>query len=381
MSLNRRNFIKYLSLGCTIPSLTGLTGCTHQKFYNPDQDIILGGGSYQKDNTLKHVLAVVNLQKKDKQLIDMDFLAHGIIIDPNNKKRLVVFEKIGPGAAEIDLNKHTVSRKIAPSKDKYFYGHGAFNQSGDTLYCTETYLNNHKGTIVIRDGRDFEVLGELPTYGENPHECQLVDDGATLVVTNAGSVSNSSTGPSVTYIDVATQKLKERVTLTNEQLNTGHIGIAKDGSLVVASAPRKGLEKTHTGGVSIRSGKQPMLSMTQPEVVINQMTGEALSVIVDNKHNIAAVTHPDGNMVTFWSIDKRELIKAMSAPKPKGVALSLDEKSFIVSYGVNTSIVLIGTKNLVASTDSILQPTYISGSHIYNWSKTLTEIMPTNIYT
>ena len=381
MSLNRRNFLKYLSLGCATPTLTGLIACTHQKFYNPDQDIILGGGSYQQDGALKHVLSIVNLQKKDKQLIDMDFLAHGIIIDPNDKKRLVVFEKIGPGAAEIDLDDHTVAKKIAPSKDKYFYGHGAFNQSGDILYCTETYLDNHKGAIVIRDGRSFKVLGEFPTYGENPHECQLVDDGATLVVTNAGSVSNTSTGPSVTYIDVATQELKERVTLTNEQLNTGHIGIAKDGSLVVASAPRKGLEKTHTGGVSIRSGNQSMLSMTQPEIVIDKMTGEALSVIVDNKHSIAAVTHPDGDMVTFWSVDKRELLKAMSVPKPRGVTLSLDEKSFIVSYGANTSMVLINTKSLDASTDSILQPTYISGSHIYNWSKTLTEIMPTNVYT
>ena len=381
MSLNRRNFIKYLSLGCALPSISGLTSCTHQKFYNPDQDIILGGGSYQQDSTLKHVLAVVNLQKRDKQRVDMDFLAHGIIIDPNNKKRLVVFEKFGPGATEIDLNNHTVSKNIAPSKNKYFDGHGAFNQSGDYLYCTETNLNNHKGTIVVRDGRNFKALGEFSTYGENPHDCRLVDDGATLVVTNAGSTSNTSTGPSVTYIDVPTQELKERVTLTNEQLNTGHIDIAKNGSLVVASAPREGLDKTNPGGVSIRSGNQTMLSMTEPEIVIDQMTGEALSVIVDNKLNIAAVTHPDSNMVTFWSIDQRELIKAMSVPEPRGVTLSLDEKSFIVSYSANTSIVLISTKDLVASTDSILQPTYISGSHIYNWSKTLTEIMPTNIYT
>ncbi len=121
--------------------------------------------------------------------------------------------------------------------------------------------------------------------------------------------------------------------------------------------------------------------MSQPEVVINKMTGEALSVAIDNRHNIAAVTHPDGNMVTFWSVDKRELLKAMSVPKPRGVTLSLDEKSFIISYDINTSIVLVSTKDLVASTDSIMQPTYISGSHIYNWSKTLTEIMPTDIYT
>ena len=310
----------------------------------------------------------------------MDFLAHGIIIDPNNKERLLVFEKNGPSAAEINLSLHKVSKKLAPSKDKHFYGHGTFNQAGDTLYCTETNLNNQKGALFIRDARNFNVRGAIPTFGENPHECKLIDDGATLVVTHAGSVNNTKTGPSITYIDVASKKLKERISLANEPLTTAHIGIANDGSLVVASAPGEGLEKTHTGSVSIRSGNQPMLPMTQPEVVINQMNGEALSVIVDNKRRIAAVTHPKGNMVTFWSIDKRELLKAMSVPKPGGVTLSLDEKSFIVSYGVNTSIILINTKDLNASTDSIFQPTYLSGSHIYNWSKILTEIMPTNVY-
>ena len=381
MTLNRRKFLKFISLAGITPSLSYLAGCTHQKFYNPDQDIILGGGRFKQNDELRHVLAVINLQQREKQLVDMTFLAHGIIVDPGNKKRLIVFEKIGPGAAEIDLNSHTVTNDITTSKEKYFYGHGAFDKSGQTLFCTETYLKDQKGIIAIRDGHSFENLGEFPSYGENPHECKLVDNGKTLVVTNAGSISAGSSEPCVTYIDVQSQKLIERVTLTNQQLNTGHIGIADDGSLIVASAPRKGLETTNTGGVSIRSGKLPMLSMTQPEVVIDQMTGEALSVMIDNKHNIAAVTHPDANMVTFWSIDKRELLKAMSVAKPRGVTLSLDEKSFIISYDINTSIVLVSTKDLTASSDSIMQPTYISGSHIYNWSKTLTEIMPTDVYT
>ncbi len=381
MSLNRRDFIKLLTMGCMTPTLATLAGCTHQRFYNPDQDIILGGGRFKQNDELKHVLAVINLQQKDKHLVDMDFLAHGIIIDPNDKRRLIVFEKTGTSAAEIDLNTHTVSNKIEISKEKQFDGHGVFNKTGDKLFCTETYISSHKGSIAIRDSHSFKVLGEFPTYGENPHECQLVDDGATIVVTNTGSENAGSSEPSITYIDIQSQKLIEQVTLNNQQLNTGHFDIAKDGSLIVASAPKKGLDKTHSGGVSIRGGNQEMLSMTQPKAVIDQMTGEALSVIVDNKHNIAAVTHPDGNMVTFWSIDKRELLKALSVPKPRGLTLSLDGKSFIVSYDTNTSIVLVNTKNLNARTDSIMQPTYTSGSHIYNWSKTLTEIMPANVYT
>jgi len=378
--LNRRNFIKFAGLGCITPALTFLNGCTHQKFYNPDQDILLGGGMFKKNDELHHVLAVVNLTQQETQLVELDFLAHGIIIDPDDKKRLIAFEKNGPGAAAINLNDNFVTAKITTGGDRYFNGHGVFVASGDALFCTETFFSDHNGTIVIRDGKNLETLDEFPTYGDNPHECKLIDDGAVLLVTNAGSSDTENSQPAVSYIDVQTQQLIERVTLSNEQLNTGHIAIAADGSLIVTSAPREGLEQTQSGGVSIRSGKQPMLTMTQPELVIKQMTGEALSIAIDNKHNIAAVTHPEANMVTFWSIDKRELVKAMSVPQPRGITLSLDEKSFIISYDINTSMALVSTKDLTANTGSIMQPTYISGSHIINWSKTLTEIMPQDVY-
>lgn len=376
MPLSRRDLIKLISLGSLSSAFT-LSACTHRRFYNPDQDILLGGGHFKQNDKLRHVLSVVNLQQRDNQLVDLDFLPHGIIVDPKNKKRLLTFEKNGTAGADIDLNSHTKTKTITASKDKIFSGHGVFDNTGDTLLCVEISPADNKGSITIRSGNNFDALDEFSSHGENPHQCQLTNDAATLVVSNAGSLKSQ---PSICYIDVQSQQLIERITLTNQQLNTGHFDIAADGSLVVTSAPRAGVEKIRNGGVSIRSGKRTILSMTQPEMVIDRMTGEALSIAIDNKNNIAAVTHPDGNIVTFWSIDKRELIKAMSVPDPRGITLSLDERSFIISYDINTSIILIRTKDLSARTDSILQPSYISGDHIYNWSKILTRIMPGNVY-
>ncbi len=379
MSFDRRHFLKFASLGCLSSAVT-LTACTHRRFYNPDQDILLGAGRFKQNDKLRQVLAVVNLQQKDSQLVELDFLAHGIIVNPKNKKRLLTFEKNGAAAAEIDLDSLMMSARFSSSKDKIFNGHSVFDKSGNTLFCTETYLSDNRGVISIRDGSNFQALDEFPSYGKNPHQCQLTNDGSILVVSNTGSARNKKSQASVCYINVQSQQLLERVTLTNPQLNAGHFEIAADGSLIVTSAASEGLEKNFPGGVSIRSGKQFMLSMTQPEVVINRMTGEALSIAIDNKQNIAAVTHPKANMVSFWSINKRELIKAMSVPDPRGVTLSLDEKSFLIAYNVNTSVIRVDTKNLNAQTDSIMQPSYISGEHLYNWSKILTEIMPSNIY-
>jgi uncharacterized protein len=374
--MNRRNFLKFAGLGYLSTQLSLLTGCTHQKFYNPDQDIILGGGLFKQNDEIHHVLAIVNLLQRKHQLIELDFLPHGIIIDPNDKTRLITFEKNGVNAAVVDLNSHTESTKIQTDDNKIFSGHGTFSKSGDVLYCAEVDLNNRKGRITVRDGNDFKLMDEISTFGKNPHQCRLIDNDQTLIVSNTGSDSENSPA-SITYINVQNKNLLERITLPDATIDAGHFALAKDGSLIISSAPKQADE---TGGVSIRSNAQPIITMTEPRVIFNKLSGEALSISIDERHNIAAVTHPAANLVTFWSIDKKELFKAMSVPNPRGITLSLDNNHFILSYGINTSAILVNTKDLAADTDSIMQPVYASGEHILNWSKTLTEIMPTKIY-
>ncbi len=379
MFQSRRNFIKAFSLGSIVAPLSALTGCSHQRFYNPDQDILFGAGRYSQNGTIKHVLSAVNIQQNANQQIALDFLAHGIVIDPKNKKRLLVFEKLGAGAAEIDLDSLSVTRKLNNDDGKHYCGHGVFNQSGDTLYCTQISPQNKQCIISIRDGRSLAVVGEFPSFGEAPQHCQLIDDGATMVILNTGGESAKNLAPSITYVDIQSQQLKQRIVLTDQQISSGLVKIANDGSLVVASSPKTNAEIV-ASGISIGSVQQPMSLLSQPEFVIKQIAGEALSLVIDEQRNIVAATHPNGNMVTFWSLEKRELIKAISVPNPRGITLSLDGKSYIVSYQENSSLVHIGSRDLIADTASIVQPSYITGSYLYNWSKILTEIMPTDVY-
>jgi uncharacterized protein len=382
MNISRRTFLTFLAHSSAVVLLPHIMqGCSKQPslFLDQKANIILGGGKFatpQEPKKINYALSIVNLTLKDKRLVPLDFLAHGVIVDPNNHFRLVLFEKIGPGACEVDLGSMKMVNKITTSRDKYFYGHGAFTIDGKNLYCTETYLDNKKGIIAMRDAKTLQFLGEFPTYGDNPHECQLIDNGSVMVVTNAGSTIGGNTAPSVTYIDMANQQLIERVLLTNDRLNTGHMGIAKDGSLVVASAPREGLDKTDLGGVSIRPEGKHIETISSPNEVVKSMAGEALSVIIQNLKNIAAVTHPDGNMVTFWSVADRKLLNSIRLDKPRGVTLTKDEKNFVISYGADTNIMLVDVETLSTSPDEKMSLTYLSGSHIYNWSKTLEEILP-----
>lgn len=343
-------------------------------------NIIIGGGRYRRADSeqLNYVLSVVEIDQQRRQLIPMQFLAHGIHRNPQQQNRLAIFEKKGPHACEFDLVARKIVREIPivtkPGQaQRYFYGHGSYSLDGQTLFSTETELDGLNGLIGIRNSRDLAYLGEFPTYGKEPHECKLIDGGKTLVVTNGGGASQGAP-PTVTYIDINSQQLLEKIELSNAKLNTGHLAISDKGELVVISAPRVGLANTSLGGVSIRPEGGQLQSIARPQRVTQRMRGEALSVAIDTASGIAAVTHPDGGMITFWSIADRSLRKVIELPHPRGVELTADQREFVVSFGADASLVRIPVATLELDPAAIIKDSYITGSHIYNWSREMAEL-------
>ena len=64
------------------------------------------------------------------------------------------------------------------------------------------------------------------------------------------------------------------------------------------------------------------------------MQGEALSVAIHPPTGIAAVTHPDANRLTFWSLRTQGFAGVLELDKPRGVALNADGSAFWVSQGL-----------------------------------------------
>lgn len=120
--------------------------------------------------------------------------------------------------------------------------------------------------------------------------------------------------------------------------------------------------------------------MTEPDVVIKRMTGEALGIQINKKHQIAAITHPEANLLTFWSTNDKKIIKAFGFDNPRGISQTLDQKNFVVSYGNKPAMALIAIEDLSPQIESVIQPTFTSGEHLLNWSERLREIMPTHVY-
>lgn len=308
------------------------------------------------------------------QWIDLPFLAHGLTPSPHDQARLVLFEKHGPGACVVDLRRGEVVCTLAAGPGREFYGHGAFSRDGSLLYCTETDVTDgYRGVLAVRDGRDFRLLGELPSYGIAPHDCALVgDDGDVLVVCNGGApVGSDEHAPNVAYVDCKSEALLESVRPSNPRINTGHLAVARGGGLAVVSAPRDGLSPVDDlGGVSLRAGSSAggsLRTAEAPHEVVGQLRGETLSVAIHEPTRTVAATTPLAHYLTFWHLDTGELLGSLRVPDPRGVAVSLDGTAFIVNFGnppVMARVDAATRRPLGTPEERKGVPTLCTGSHI-----------------
>lgn len=334
--------------------------------------VVVGGTRFGDDaGRVQHYLDLLDLDADEPSLerIELDFLAHGFALHPKKPGQAALFEKRGPGACYVDLVERRVLSTIEPLPGHAFYGHGSYVRSGEFVLAVEMDLESREGVISVRDGRSFAVVDRFFTFGARPHDCALVDGGRTLAVTNGGGpIDDDERMPCVTFVDLASRKLLERYPVDNPRLNTGHIAFDSDRSFAVVSAPRDGLaEQTEPGGLSLGTGGAPMSHVRQPPDVVSRMLGESLSVCIHPGTRLVAVTNPYGNLLSFWSLDGG-LVEARELPNVRGVALTLDRRSYVVSFGPAAGLGLLDAASREPVVERDPGRGRFSGSHIYTWA-------------
>jgi uncharacterized protein len=329
---------------------------------------IIGPGRFVDTRTgqMTFVLCLFDLDRGDSRTIDMTFFGHGLAHHPSEPWRAVMFEKKGPGACEMDLRAGRVVRPLTTAAGRAFYGHGAYSRDGKLLYATENQLDTRDGLIAVRDASTLRELGRFPTYGKSPHDCRLIDEGRTLAITNGGGTIDEDAAPSVTFVDVRSEKLQEKLVFETPRINAGHLALTRNRDLVTISAPRDGLPTTALGGVTMRVGAAPFVTMNEPGEVIARMVGESLSLCIEEKTGVVGVTNPDGNIVTFWDLGQKRFVKKLDLPAPRGITQTLDGEHLVLSYGAGT-LTLLDPRRLEPVPDRRVDKSMLSGSHIVAW--------------
>ena len=329
---------------------------------------VLGAGLVELAGTERDVFCAVDLDDPEahERLIPLAFYGHGMAVDPLDPARVALFQKAGPGACILDLAAGAVVQPIPTRDDREFYGHGAFSPDGALLYATESLLaEDYRGVIVVRDGRTLAELGELPSFGAAPHDCVLRDGGRTLVVTNGGGRrGGDEASPCVTYVDVPSERLLERVPIPSPDLGAGHLALSTRGDLAVVSAARWGGTHDGVGGVGLRPAGGTLRVVDEPAGITGRMRGEALSVAIHEPTGIVGVTSPFGARVTFWDLASGAFVRALELAWPRGIALSLDGTRFVISYGRSMSLLEVSTATLEPVLGSRRSGLHLFSSHI-----------------
>ncbi|MBZ0136002.1 MAG: DUF1513 domain-containing protein [Planctomycetes bacterium] len=305
-----------------------------------------------------------------KEIMDIGFLAHGVIKNPFAEERVLVFEKKGPGAAEIDLKANAIATRIEPAKGCEFYGHGAYSADGRLIYATEYEKSSYEGKMTIRDARNFSVIDEFPTYGEWPHDCQFIENGKVVAITNGGGNIDGGAQPCVTFVDVEKGELIEKITFDNAQINAGHLMLSSRLDLAVTHAMREGLDNRQAlGAISLRPAGAAFKTMISPASVTSAMKGETLSLCMHEEKKIVAATNPygaPGGLVTFWNYETGEFVDKLEIEQPRGIGLSLDRKHWVLTFGAaRPGVILLSTETHKPSDPAIVFEASSQGSHAY----------------
>lgn len=334
--------------------------------------VLVGGSKHGRaDGSVTFSLDLLDLDGEGLRVIELDFLPHGFATMPARPAVAALFEKRGPHACLVELTTGR-ARPIAAGERRAFYGHGVFSPDSRYIYGVEIDTDTHEGLLVIREASTARPLAEMKTYGKNPHECLLLSDGATLAITNGGGPlgdTSADAAPCVTFVDLESRKLIERVPLSDPRINAGHVAVGDDGAIAVVSAPREGLRETEDdGGFSLgrRGAGLPLDKRPAPRA--GAYVGESLSVAIHEPTGTALATHPWGGALSLWRVGDGELLASFDLESPRGVAVTLDGRYFVVSHGKDGAVSLLDPSARAFVAGSTRNIGRFTGSHVYTWN-------------
>lgn len=327
---------------------------------------VLGGSSFIVNGKQFWAWVSVDLDQPAEKpsLVELSFLGHAIAIDPRDPRRGVVFEKKGPGGAEVRLERGTKATPLPTAPNRRYYGHGSFSGDGRLLYTVEAVVDeNLRGVLVVRDGDTLAELGVMDTFGTSPHDLVFIDGGRTMVVTNGGGPLGTDDLPCVTWIDVESRKLLDTLTLPSPRANTGHVALTAGGDVAVVSAPRDGLSLKDLGAVTLRPAGRPAVMPTDGA---DRMIGETLSVVIHEPTRTVVATQPDANLAWAYDLDTAALRHVWSdMTEPRGVCLTLDGRWLVFSHRLDGTMALSLVDPVTFEVHQRLRGTFITGSHVF----------------
>lgn len=228
--------------------------------------------------------------------------------------RLVVFaRRPGTFAIVFDRNAHVLAT-LPSVAGRHFYGHGLFSRDGKLLFATENAFETAEGKIGIYDATDgFKRIGEFASFGIDPHDIVLSDDGRILCVANGGVETHPDFGrselniatmaPSLVFIDTATGDLlaKHEPPADLHKLSLRHLGLGKNGRVWVGGQ-YKGAKSSAVPLIASAGVDEPLRFVNVPEDALRHLSFYVGSLAASPDGGALMATSPIGNTALHMDI-------------------------------------------------------------------------------
>ncbi len=271
-----------------------------------------------------YVLVGLDLGGVERFRIPLPERGHAAAAHPVRPEAVAFARRPGTFAIVLDCRTGGVLARLNSPDGRHFYGHGAFDPTGDLLFTTENDFERGQGRIGIWDARHgYARVGEFASHGVGPHEIRLLPDGS-LVVANGGIDTHPETGreklnlptmrPNLSYVDL-NGALLDQVEPTHHHASVRHLSVRADGSVAIgmqwqgAVHEAPALTATHR-----RNG--PWHEMGDG----GALNGYVGSIAFSGDGRQLAVTSPKSGVVQVFDADSGDLVLNHAQEDVCGVA-------------------------------------------------------------
>lgn len=338
MTLSRRSFLWKSAGLLSIPALASQPfACSSRApraWYVSGRDTLDG----------KHQIAVFTSSGQMVSSTQVAQRVHDQAIHPLNPSLIVFFSRRpGTDAYVYSLQEQAIVATFQSGEGRTFYGHGTFSTNGDYLYTCENDYTTGQGVISVRDSSTWEKLSEFPAFGIGTHQIAMMPKGKELVVANGGIATHpdmpreklnlDTMSPSLTYIEIESGKHLESYTPSHHQMSIRHLDVAEDGTVGIAMQYQGNAEDT-VPLLAFHRGEDQLQYAQASDETWRAMKQYTASIRLSLTQNIAALTTPRGNAITFWDLETKTLVHREAMTDVAGLAYSKVDNRFICSTGL-----------------------------------------------
>lgn len=275
--------------------------------------------------------------------------AHAPLVHPNQSIIGIVARRPGFFIDFFDVSNNQRIKRIKPSKDHHFYGHGLFTNDGSHLITQENHYPTGQGKVFVREWPSGETIHSFSSNGIGPHESVFLNQ-QVLVIANGGLMTHpdkerdilnlDTMKPNVTYLSLDDGRILNQSAHVDDlhQLSIRHLDVNKQGIVALGFQYQGDIrDQVPLVGLS-RIDQSHIEYLPIPENVRTRFKQYCGSVCFDKSGDVLAVSTPKGGLVAYWHANSKTFLGVENCRDVCGLVATDNAHEFLLTSGTGVQL-------------------------------------------